>query len=293
MCGLAGFSKTTSATRLLTAPLLMAIEMRGHDSWGVTDGDQVHKYLGSISKTFVPHELEAPLYHTRAASCGAVSVRNAHPFKFSTSKKTVVGAHNGCLSNHWALKNKYDRKDTEVDSEHIFLHLAEDKDVGEVDGWGAVIWYEYPTGKPEERVRYFSRFSSEALHFAKLATSDHEIVFASTSEAIENACRYVGVDIEYFYETELLDRYLIKNNELVFVDTLPWEANPVEYKNPTHQSSHYPTHGQQHQTFAGLNSRVSRQGLCASKTCSRSIGKDMFICQECLAKLKKEYVANA
>ena len=37
-----------------------------------------------------------------------------------------MGIHNGCITNHEALNIKYERK-FEVDSMHIFAHIAEKK----------------------------------------------------------------------------------------------------------------------------------------------------------------------
>lgn len=248
------------------------------------------------------------LFHTRAASTGAVTVRNAHPFKVVSSVKTIVGAHNGIISNHFALKSKYKRDAVEVDSEHIFLHLAENKDVGEIDGWGSIVWYEYPTGHPEEKTLYFSRFSHEALHIAVLATPDHETVYASTKDAIETACKLNGIEIESFWKTTINEKYTIINNKLMKVGDMPWEANPVEFEHKHGKGSNYSpisggsyddttgfwvSHGNG-RSYAGMNSyvgnsRTSRKGICASKSCNATVASAEFCCAKCLKELQDEY----
>src|SRR5580698_6744639 len=112
MCGIFGFSRTDEVTRRMTGILADRMESRGHDSWGVTDGDFIYKETGRITEGWQELDLEGPTYHTRAASCGAVSERNAHPFDFTGSNGLrVVGVHNGHISNWQSLKTKHNRKD--------------------------------------------------------------------------------------------------------------------------------------------------------------------------------------
>lgn len=228
MCGIWAISRTTELTRLMTPTLAIAMEARGDDSWGVTDGEFTYRDAHAITESFIDFQLEAPLYHTRAASVGCVSERNAHPFTFK-DKYIITGVHNGHLSNYTDLKTKYNRTNFEVDSEHIFAHLAAGLPVAELDGWGAVAWYEAPADQPEARERYFSRFKSDAFAFGKMKSG--EIVFASTEAAIKTAAILAGGEVEFFYKTEPNIRYFIKlgdngDDHLWHDKPLPWGDKP-------------------------------------------------------------------
>lgn len=88
------------------------------------------------------------LGHTRAASTGDVTPRNAHPFLVEGAQ-TVVGTHNGVLSNWLTFKTKF--PEMEVDSEAIFHLLSEGtapKDVfGLLYGSATCAWANLTTDK--------------------------------------------------------------------------------------------------------------------------------------------------
>lgn len=71
--------------------------------------------------------------HTRAPTTGKIAKENSHPFEFGN----IVGAHNGIIHNHEQLNRQYDRK-FEVDSMHIFAHMAEGKELSDLRGYGAI-----------------------------------------------------------------------------------------------------------------------------------------------------------
>src|SRR6185369_5475907 len=115
MCGIFGFSNTTPLTRLMTPTLAICMEQRGDHSWGVTDGEAIYKRKGSIIDTFEDCDFDGPVDHTRMATVGVVSDRNAHPFRYE-GKYIVTGVHNGHISNYAALKERYKNRSTfEVD----------------------------------------------------------------------------------------------------------------------------------------------------------------------------------
>lgn len=276
MCGIFGFSRTTGLTRLMTPTLAIAMEQRGGDSWGVTDGDFIWKDNHSIVDSFVDCQLDGPTYHTRAASVGAVSERNAHPFHFE-AVNIITGVHNGHLSNYMDLKRKYKRDDFEVDSEHIFAHLAEAKPVAELLGYGAVVWYEAKAFKPLERERFFSRWNTEALHFAQMRSG--EIVFASTADSIKTAAILAGGEIDFFYTTQPNLRYYIKRDaeqigkdQLWHDKILPWGTAAVSCSPPI--------------TTGRVN--WSSNMDCQAAGCSGRIKiPDNLVCEGCYDKLAK------
>lgn len=291
MCGIFTFSHSTQLTRLMTPTLAICMEQRGDHSWGVTDGDFLYKTKGSIIDTFVDCDLDGPLYHTRMASVGAISDRNAHPFHFE-DKNIITGVHNGHISNYDALKTKYGRKDAEVDSEHIFLNLAEGKPVADLTGSGAIVWYEQPADKSVPMRKYFSRFNTEAFHFAKMRSG--EIVFASTKDSIQIASQLAGGQIQHFFDTTAKKRYWIEQDpELapgqmgLYSDILlPWAESPV-YTQVTHTPSVSYTHHGGFNTRGGLHSITA--GDCPARMCATGkITKDQIICDHCFKSLKDD-----
>lgn len=290
MCGLFGFSRTTELTRLMTPTLAISMNQRGNDSWGVTDGVTIYKDADSIVDSFVDCELEAPSYHTRAASVGGVSERNAHPFHFE-DKYIVTGMHNGHISNWSAIKDKYKRKDVEVDSEHIFMNIAEGKPVADFQGYGNVVWYEQPADKSRPMERYFSRWNSDALVFAQMSTG--EIVYCSTKQAIQMAAVLAGGDISFFYKTEPLRKYYFKRNAkgedklYQMPEPLPWGANPVNF---TYSTPVIHSHGGgTNRSRYGNDYDVSGRHECPLAGCIRKITDKQLVCSECFEGIKKEY----
>lgn len=224
MCGIFGFTDWNTQTDRLFPIIADEMESRGSSSWGTTNGDQIYKKLGAITKT-IEHNFRGwehargLIFHTRAPSAGTGrTVDDAHPFMFyrildlnSNPEfqlyKGVVGIHNGYVSNNFALKNKYeDRKDFSVDSMHIFKHLCDGTDTAEITGSGAIAWYETiikrytNAGKPDElldRRLFLARFNTDSLHIGRIDTG--EMVFASTKEAIEKAARLACTNIAEYY----------------------------------------------------------------------------------------------
>ena len=202
MCGLFGFSKLDEKTRDMARFLAYSMENRGGDSWGASNGADVIKEVGAISNGFfIPPHWREGIFHTRGASVGAVCKRNAHPFLVERDGRRVIGMHNGGVLNYEFLNSRYNRH-CEVDSEHIFHHLAEHKPMGELIGKGTIIWYDIYEGA---QTVHLARWNFGDLEVAKLKDGGG-IVFCSTREPIERAARLCGLKIEHFYE-KLVDGY--------------------------------------------------------------------------------------
>ena len=115
MCGLTGWfglnlpdkHKQEELFRLL----MRKAQVRGTDSFGVAfaqgQNTTVHRGLGPVSKWLAKDRQRVRriarssivVGHTRAASRGDVTLRNAHPFRVGD----WIGAHNGCLQNSMEL----------------------------------------------------------------------------------------------------------------------------------------------------------------------------------------------
>ncbi|WP_409273111.1 glutamine--fructose-6-phosphate transaminase (isomerizing) [Neobacillus sp. SCS-31] len=121
MCGIVGYIGTKDSKEILLKGL-EKLEYRGYDSAGIaimnSDGVQVFKEKGRIAdlRKIVDTRVEASagIGHTRWATHGAPSKRNAHPHQSSTGRFTLV--HNGVIENYSKLQREY-LQDVELQSD--------------------------------------------------------------------------------------------------------------------------------------------------------------------------------
>lgn len=155
MCGIFGYT-LSNESQIPAEELHFAVgvlkalnQNRGEHSWGCWNGKELHKFLGGVSKAPLNMFLQSNKMfgHTRFATVGARTQRNAHPFRIKGKKGTIIGAHNGSVSNYDDLAKKYEWKELEVDSEAIFLAIANGIDFEEVRGYGAIeyVWENDPS----------------------------------------------------------------------------------------------------------------------------------------------------
>ena len=298
MCGIYGFSRRTPTTVRMIPLLSAAMEMRGDDSWGVTDGVQIFKYPSSILQTFEDHVLDTPTYHTRGASVGTISTRNAHPFEYISHehKRVVVGVHNGHVTNADELRTRYwaQRKEFEVDSENIFAQLAEGLPTKDVRGWGAVVWYEYAIGQPKTRRRFISCFNNAAMHIVKLSSG--EIVFASTIESIRIAARFAGATITGMFKVVDKMKYeVMPAGELRSHGLMEWDAPPpfVNRQSSSANSNDSSSTSDLVRDFHSGRGNYSHYGagasICKSRSCHKICGEEEVLCSACIQKLMQDY----
>jgi hypothetical protein len=213
MCGIFGASRRTPAVERMLPFLAWEMEERGDDSWGVTDGTPEHviKHLGPITGSFELPQWPALLYHTRRASTGKVTLDNQHPWIWRKTVEgeeggLIIGVHNGIVANHEGLSRKYKRK-FDVDSMHIYAHLAEGKDTAEIAGYGALVWYENETPNGPMQLR-FAKFNGGELALFRLKTG--EIVYCSTEGPVRKAARMAGVEVQCGYEFKTERLYFVQ-----------------------------------------------------------------------------------
>ncbi len=140
MCGIVGYiGKDNTANVLLNS--LECLEYRGYDSAGialVSDGSlRVIKSFGRILnlKEKIPAALNASagIGHTRWATHGRPSERNAHPHEDCMGNFAVV--HNGIIENYMKLKKELTDAGhnflSETDTE-VIAHLIEENFTGDV-----------------------------------------------------------------------------------------------------------------------------------------------------------------
>ena len=135
MCGIVGYTGPRRASPILLEGL-KRLEYRGYDSAGICVGRSAdgQTRLNSIKKVgkiqalrgAVPKDLEGSwgIGHTRWATHGGVTDRNAHPHLDASGKIAVV--HNGIIENYRALREMLEaegvRFASETDSE-VIPHL--------------------------------------------------------------------------------------------------------------------------------------------------------------------------
>lgn len=134
MCGIVGYVGARDATPIILNGL-KRLEYRGYDSAGVAvvNGSQieVRRDAGKLSQ-LIDLVAKSPLKgapgigHTRWATHGAPSARNAHPHVGNSGKVVVV--HNGIVENFLELKDELISEgvtfQSETDTETI-VHIAE------------------------------------------------------------------------------------------------------------------------------------------------------------------------
>lgn len=232
MCGIYGYSLpdhayTDAQRAIIATALTTAMDERGGDSWGLYAANAAN----AANDDGVSHVLQRGLgdaggglsipsimtyttlaAHTRKATTGLISARNAHPFR----RGRVIGAHNGIVWNHREINLKYARN-CAVDSEHIIQHLSEHRPLADIQGYGAV-WYvrmddddddgqqqqEKKTKKPKKPKKPTNSsnttvhlFRSSSGNLAVYGLGPHEaptgVVWASTSDAVEQALALAGL----------------------------------------------------------------------------------------------------
>ncbi len=144
MCGIFGYVGTKKNAAQTVLEGLKLLEYRGYDSWGVAVKEKggnkeqktkfvVEKRTGKIADAklnskFLILNSSLALGHTRWATHGGVTDKNAHPHIDCTRKISII--HNGIIENYQELKKLLEKKHhkflSDTDSE-IIPHLIEEE----------------------------------------------------------------------------------------------------------------------------------------------------------------------
>lgn len=187
MCGIVGMAGDLNATHEKVMKTLLILDtLRGLDSTGVVyvskhDGTpKIAKQIGNPFELFDTKAFEKAtsgiqkvmLGHNRAATSGAISRQNAHPFEVGP----VIGVHNGTVRNKHQLA---DHTDFRVDSENLYHHMLKEglpDMLSKTDGGWALVWW----NKDEQSIN-FLRNKERPLWFANSTDAkgedDGKIIF--------------------------------------------------------------------------------------------------------------------
>jgi len=139
MCGIAAYVGKRNALKVLLSAL-ERLEYRGYDSAGISiiqGGIKTFKTKGSVEdlRESIPQDIESHIGigHTRWATHGVPSTRNAHPHLDCKGMLAVV--HNGIIENYASLKEELEKKGhvfvSDTDTE-VVAHLLEEKFKGDM-----------------------------------------------------------------------------------------------------------------------------------------------------------------
>lgn len=133
MCGIFGYLGTKQAAGSIRQGL-ENLEYRGYDSWGIAVSNgasiEIVKAVGSVPRQLAKAQAlvgQAGLGHTRWATNGGVTTKNAHPHRANSGQFALV--HNGIVENEDLLRvDLLDRGwqfISQTDSE-VIVHLLEE-----------------------------------------------------------------------------------------------------------------------------------------------------------------------
>ncbi len=247
MCGIVGYTGPRKAGDIIIGGL-RRLEYRGYDSAGVALGDDTGNEgrLAFVKRTgkvqvlaqSVPRDLGGSwgIGHTRWATHGGVTEKNAHPHADSSGKIAV--AHNGIIENHRALHEMLVKEGVEFTSEtdtEVIPHLIAKYYRGDLEAAvkAALVHLEGTYGiaciHQDEPGRIVGARNGSPLVIGvgkgeMYLASDISAMIAHTNQVVYlNDGEVVTMDRDSFRITDRKDRAIDKS-----VDQVTWELGAIE-----------------------------------------------------------------
>lgn len=214
--------------------MLILDSLRGEHSTGVAVVPRAGGHVKMAKQVGNPFELfdtkafnsamagtqKVMIGHNRYATQGAINKRNAHPFEF----ETLVGAHNGTLTNKWQFP---DARDFEVDSEALYNSIevdGVDKSIKLAKGAWALTWWD----KQEETLNFLR--NDERTLFFTMTKDEKQIFWASEAWMLYAALGRHGIEYKEVmpFKEDLLHTIPVGNQGLLGKPTIrPVKSDPV------------------------------------------------------------------
>lgn len=209
MCGIFGYVGAKTTAPALAIEGLKNLEYRGYDSWGVAydqgvgRGICVRKEIGKIGDVSVadfPEEATLAIAHTRWATHGGVTQRNAHPHL--SGNGTIAVIHNGIIENYALLREELQRKGhvflSETDTE-IIPHLIEEE---------LKVHDDFAAATRAACLRFRGRYAILAMH-----APTHTVVAARTGSPL-----IVGKDRDGYFIASDIPAFLAHTRTVQYLD---------------------------------------------------------------------------
>lgn len=219
MCGIVGYVGKKNALPILIKTL-KTLEYRGYDSSGVAyvinNETKILKNVGKIKELEYKIDYEQStsvgIGHTRWATHGGVTIKNAHPHK----QGNITLVHNGIIENYLEIKNKL------LDLDYKFL--------GDTDSEVLCGLVDYYYNKKEDMIETLSIVTKElkgSYACAIIVDNDYDNIYVMRKDSpliigIGAEENYIASDIpailEYTNKYILLDDYdigKISSNEII------------------------------------------------------------------------------